>query len=450
MAVVVAAVAFVVLSGMRPEYDAYGFLVWGRQAVHWNLDTNAAPSWKPLPFLFTFGYAPAGRAQLWLWMFTAVAAAFAGGVFAAQIAYRLSGPCEQRRYAAVAGAVFAGVGVLGIVSYWHYILTANADPMEVTLCLAAIDSHLCRRLRLAWILLVLASLGRPEAWAVTGLYGVWAWRGVPSMRAMIAVGFVVIPAMWFGIAGLTSHSWTIASDVALGSTNSLPGNKLAGVLRHLRELYELPMQLVVLFALLLALVRRERTMLALAGAALLWVAVEVAMALHGWNAPSRYLFAPAAVLVVLAGIEVGRALAARPRSRLLRLALPAAVVAVVVALLPHAGIRARLVHNKLVAERSSARQLDRLHDLIARAGGPERILACGQAVTEVGFQSLLAWHLDVNVAAVGRDPHAWIKAGGPIVLFEPQGAGWTVNPIHIPRGKQLNCTRLRAAHTAFS
>jgi hypothetical protein len=62
--VVLAAIAFVLLSGMRPEYDAWGFLMRGKQALHWNLDTNAAPSWKPLPFLFTLVYALAGGARL--------------------------------------------------------------------------------------------------------------------------------------------------------------------------------------------------------------------------------------------------------------------------------------------------------------------------------------------------------------------------------------------------
>src|SRR5207245_2172728 len=50
-------VGFVVATGVRPAYDAYGWLVWGRQAAHLRLDTNAAPSWKPLTFLFTFPYA---------------------------------------------------------------------------------------------------------------------------------------------------------------------------------------------------------------------------------------------------------------------------------------------------------------------------------------------------------------------------------------------------------
>ena len=45
---------------MEPGYDAYGWLVWGRQTLHWNLDTNGAPSWKPLTFLFALPYAPFG------------------------------------------------------------------------------------------------------------------------------------------------------------------------------------------------------------------------------------------------------------------------------------------------------------------------------------------------------------------------------------------------------
>ena len=39
----------------RPGFDPYGWLVWGRQTLSWSLDTNAAPSWKSLPYVFT-GY----------------------------------------------------------------------------------------------------------------------------------------------------------------------------------------------------------------------------------------------------------------------------------------------------------------------------------------------------------------------------------------------------------
>src|SRR5689334_17599539 len=52
----------------RPGYDPYGWLVWGKLTIHLNLDTNGAPSWKPMPYLFTVPYAVFGRYALWLWM----------------------------------------------------------------------------------------------------------------------------------------------------------------------------------------------------------------------------------------------------------------------------------------------------------------------------------------------------------------------------------------------
>ena len=93
IAVILVSVAFVAVVHVRPAYDAYGWLVWGRQAACLNLDTNAAASWKPLTFLFTFPYALVlGRAALWLWMVTATAAGFAGAVFGGIGNRRMSAP----------------------------------------------------------------------------------------------------------------------------------------------------------------------------------------------------------------------------------------------------------------------------------------------------------------------------------------------------------------------
>lgn len=450
VALVLVSVLFVFWTGMRPAYDAYGWLVWGQQAAHLDLNTNSAPSWKPLTFLFTFPYALlAGRGALWLWMVTAVAASLGGAVFAGRIAAKLTGPRPERRYAPVAAALFAGLGVLGIDGYWHLILIATADSMVVSLCLGAIDRQLSGSPRQAWALLVLAALGRPEAWPLAGLYALWTWRSIPSMRASIAMGLAVIPALWFGIPAVTSHSWLIAGDIARESTPVPPGSAVSRVMDGFLSLYELPMKLAALFGLVLAVARRERTWLLLAAAALVWVVVEIAFALHGWSGNYRYMFAPAAVLVVLAGAAVGRLLSTAPR-RLLPLgwAAPVAVVALVAALVPHARFRARLAHNGIILGRTWARQINRLDAVIAEDGA-KRILACGQAVTEVSYQSVLAWEIGENVVDVGWDSRTWIKRGKPIVLFEPQGAGWQVRPIHMPPNRRTGCDRLRT-DTAFS
>ena len=91
----------------RPGFDPYGWLVWGHQTVAGNLDTNAAPSWKPLPYLFTVPFGLFGHYQLWLWMVTSLAVSLGGAVFAARIAYRLTLGGE-------AGGRYAGVGGGGV------------------------------------------------------------------------------------------------------------------------------------------------------------------------------------------------------------------------------------------------------------------------------------------------------------------------------------------------
>jgi hypothetical protein len=439
-------VAFVVLTGMRPAFDAYGWLVWGRQATHLSLDTNAAPSWKPLTFLFTLPYALVlGRAALWLWMVTAVAAALAAPVFAARIAYQLSGQIAEHRFAAVAAGVFAAAGVLGLEGYWHFILIATADPMMVALSLAAIDSALSGRPRLAWLLLLLVCLGRPEALPVVVGYAVWGWLKLPVMRGPILVGLIAIPVLWFGIPALTSNSWLIAGTVLGESTVALPGSKFDAVMQGFLSLYELPMHIAVLVAVALAGVLRLRSWLVIAATAIAWMSAEVALAWHGWGVVPRYMFEPAAVLVVLVAAAAGGLLDFRPRRLVLvRWLAIAAVAGLVVSLAPHARIRARLVHNGIVLGRVWARQIHRLDTVIAKEGGAKRILACGPAVTEIPYQSILAWELDQNVIDVGWNPPAWTGLGAPVVYFVPIAAGWEIRPMHTFFSRDpAACERLR-------
>jgi hypothetical protein len=440
-AVVVAGLLFVVITGMRPAYDAYGWLVWGHQALHLSLNTNAAPSWKPLSFLFTFPYALLGRAALWLWMVTAVSAALAGAVFGGRIAYRLTADGSPR-WAAFAAATFAGVSVLGIEGYGHFMLIADSDAMIVALCLAAIDFHLGGRPRVAWVMLALAALGRPEVWVALLLYGVWCWRSVPRMRVEVGIGWLAVGLLWFGVPILTSHDWFAAGNVA--STSSIPvhGNKFTGVVNRFLELYEFPMQLAVLVALVVAAVRRDFNWLILAGFAVLWVAVEIGFALHGWGASKRYMFEPAAVLVVIAGAGVGRILSFASARSFVRWIGVAAVIGLLVAMVPHAQFRLRLLHNGIVLGRQWALQIHRLQAVIAKAGGAAKINVCGQPVTTVSFQSILAWELSENVSQVGWSPPYWTSLKRPIVIFTPIGAGWVVTPVHTAPGMTKTCAHL--------
>ena len=445
-AVLAASVLFVVIVGMRPSYDPYGWLVWGRQVLHWNLNTDGAPSWKPLTFLFTLPYALFGRAALWLWMVTSVAGTLAGAVFAARIAYRLTragGVPATRRYAPYVAGAFAGIGLLGMQTYPHLILIANSDQLNVALCLAAIDAHLSRRPRLAFAMVVAAALGRPEVWPFVVLYAGWLWFRVPGARSWALLGLAVIPVTWFSVPALTSKSIFHAGDLALNQVTVIHGNKVIGVIQRWRSLYELPMQLTSALGVVLAAVRRDLQTLGLAGAAVLWVVIEVGFAYHGWSAVSRYLIEPAGVMVVIAGGAVGRVLADSRSARLLRWAGPVLVLVLVAALVPTVRHRADDTRVALDNAHKHEKQVDRLRAVVDKIGGPDKVKSCGQPVSLLGFQSTLAWVVGLNVGNIGYRPGKAIGQGEDIVLFKPHEEGWQVRPYNLAATQKGRCGALK-------
>jgi hypothetical protein len=462
--VLVISVVLVRYAQTRPSYDAYGWLVWGYQSLHGSLDLGGAPSWKPLPFLFTVPFALAGHYQLWLWMFFSVAVALAGAVFAGRIAYRLSGgatPAIRERgplaqYAPYAAAIFAGAAVLGLQDYMHYILSVQSDPMLVTLTLAAIDMHLIGRYRWTLVFGVLAALGRPEVWPFLGLWGIWAWLKVPSVRWWLYGGAFVVVFMWFGIPTITNGRPDIAGQLAQQSPRALRHNQFFGTLGRFKDLEYVPVWIAAAITVVYGLWRRNWTVLTLAAGSVGWVIVEIAFAYHGWPALGRYMFEPAGVASVLAGVAVALLLTELPR---LGRGIPrwagVPVVAVLVGVLvPSAIARIRTERSDLHHERGRTHQIQLLQTTTNVLGGAQRIEACGQPVTDVGYVSALAWFYHRDVGSVGglQQHVEKIQLRNPAiakVLIEPlpQG-GWAVRPWHTAPSKVAACRRLRAEYVA--
>jgi len=457
--VVVVAVSVILLlwARTRPGYDPYGWLVWGYQTLHLSLDLGGAPSWKPLPYLFTIPYALAGHYELRLWMVTAVAVSLAGSIFAGRIAYRLTrartpslaGSEPIRRYAPVAAAIFAGAAVLGLEDYMHYILSAQYDPMIVTFCLAGIDNHLCSRYRWAFAFGVLGSLGRPEVWPILALYSIWAWFKVPSMRWMLLGGWALIAFLWYGIPWITNGQPNIAGQLALGSPRALHQNKVTGTIDRFTELQYAPVWIAALGAVVLAVLRRDRVVLALAGAVVIWVIIEIAFALHGFPALPRYMFEAAGVVAVLAGVGVGWALTELPK---LRRGLPswsgiAVVLLLVVALAPGALARLRAERKDLRHERGRSNEIGLLQTTINSLGGYTSIRRCGKPVTIVEYASALAWLTHLDVGSVGYVLVREMRRRRAIVVLLPVSpGGWAVLPWHTRRRLRAQCASLRAAY----
>ena len=96
VAICLAVAGLSLLLPSAPTTDPWGWIVWGREVVHLDLDTivPGAPSWKPLPVLATAPLALAGGAAPMLWLFLARA----GGVASLLLGYRVAAaPRGSRR-----------------------------------------------------------------------------------------------------------------------------------------------------------------------------------------------------------------------------------------------------------------------------------------------------------------------------------------------------------------
>lgn len=428
---VLVAVAIVVWARTRPGFDPFGWLVWGHQTIAGSLDTNAAPSWKPLPYVFTVPYALFGHYELWLWMLSSVAISLSGAAFAGRIAFRLTlgdaaRPSRDQRRAGVVAALFAAASLLGIQGWWHYMLSAQSDTIIAALCLAAIDTHLSRHHRWAIVLGTLAALGRPEVWPFLALYSIWAWRALPSARWLIVASLLTLVLLWFGVPALTSRTPFIAASNAFGSGRRLRSNQVLGTVDRFLALHQTSLELSALVAVCWAMLRRERVVLTLAAGALLWVAIEIGFALHGWPGLGRYMYGAAAVMVVIAAVLVGWLL--RARHAWAGLALTASLVA---SLVPAAISRVRLERRDLGQQHLRTAEINRLASAVDGLGGVTRLKACGEPLTHLEYQTVLAWTLRVNVAKVGFKYPKAIRRGNPIVLFTPvPTGGWRVTAMH--------------------
>lgn len=433
----------------RPSYDAMGWMVWGRQILHWNLNTYGQPAWKPLPLIVTLPAALTGhRLQLWLWTLTACGAGVGAPLMAGRLAYRLS-PRDGRRVGRLApwlAAVIAAVTVASMADYFKVVLQANSDPLVVLLLLAALDRVLSRRYGWALSLFWLAALGLPQAWPFLGLYAMFLLIRVPGLRLWAVLALVLIPAAWFIVPGLTSSSWFSPGTQALQSVSAIHGDKLIAVPNRLRTLTGSAMQWEILGSLLLVLLRRNRGAMLLAGAGIMWTAVEIGLALHGWSASQRFLMEGGACLAVVGGVGAAHAVTWRPwrawRVLDLRWAGAVAVLAVIALSISFLSATTKTDRVLVASHRIDVVRLDRLSQLVAMDGGARAIRSCGQPNSGIGTQSILAWELDMNTGNVGFRPRRTLRRGKPMMWFRWVRYGWTVDPVHVAAAKRARCRRL--------
>jgi hypothetical protein len=381
----VAAVSLLVAS--EPVYDAWSWLVWGRELAGLGFDATTGPTWKPLPVVIAVPLSLAGDAAPELWLVLVRAAWLLALVLAADIALSLTGGASRAlRALAAAFAVAVIVLLRDDATQWsRQVAGGMAEPLLVAVVLGAVRAGLAQRPRSALVLGALAALLRPEAFPLLALYALWCWRTDPRARP-VAIGVALaVPLLWIappllaGDTGGTARAQTETSNPleALGWAAVLP--------------------LAVAWPLALAALRDRRARVLGAGA-LAWIAIVAAMTLAGFPGLPRFMAPAAAIAGVLGGAGLAALLGgSRARARPALAALAAVALAITAIGLP--GRVAELSQGWDSAARISDSH-DRLRDLVDRVG-PRRLFACGRlATSDVLVRTLLSWELDVPLSRV--------------------------------------------------
>ncbi|MEA2391593.1 MAG: hypothetical protein QOK31_1702, partial [Solirubrobacteraceae bacterium] len=172
------------------SYDPWGWVTWGQQLADplLRFNTEAYPSWKPLPVAFTAVFALSGGWAPALWLVTARAGALA----AVGLGYRLGA-----RLGGVVAGVASAAGILLLSGSLRYFAGGAAEPLLMALVLGAVDRHLERRRGQALGLVFAASLVRPECWPFLVAYALFYGYGSVRRAIVAAVLLLLVPALWF-------------------------------------------------------------------------------------------------------------------------------------------------------------------------------------------------------------------------------------------------------------
>jgi hypothetical protein len=435
-----------------PSYDPWSWIVWGREVFdpHLSFFVGGGPSWKPLPFGFTTIYGLFGHFAPTLWVITARV----GGILAVIAAYRLGSLLvrhgrgdDVRSWEPVTAGLLAAIGILLTQEWFYYMFRGTSEPMLVGLTLWAIDRHLAGRHVLAFILMVGASLIRPEWWPFVFLYGIWLFRENPKLWPVILVGWVLIPFGWFVPPWVSTGQPLLAASHAKAYNGHLGSDPFVEVLRRAADLQVIPSLVFAVVAIIITWFKeRDRFILGLGAAALAWWVLVVAMTLDGYPGLERFFLPAAAVICVLGGVGVVRAArlvgdwagsrlpglggaGGAGSSRVLWVAGGVAVLLVLVSI-PFTISR---VNTARAAEPTAARavtRLNQLSDAVAAAGYHAAVYPCHSSFAAVnhGVQTALAWKLHVTLERVGTSMrHQGVMFVGPWDSID--GGPPDVNPL---------------------
>jgi hypothetical protein len=106
----------------------------------------------------------------------------------------------------------------------------------------------------------------------------------------------------------------------------------------------------------------------------------------------------------------------------------------------------RLERLDLVHERNRAVLIGRLSAVVQRLGA-SHVLACGAPNIPIGYQSILAWYMDVKIGELYVSQKHELAHPRPLVNIYPiRGLGWKVFPSHVSAAGSSRCAGLQLVY----
>jgi len=400
------------LAGHEPSYDPWSWLVWARQLSGTSLvsfDSMGASGWKPLPVLVQVPFnwfGPDVAPVVWVWIVRT------GTFMIPVVAWRLG-----RIAAGYPSAVLAALATLAVPAATD-AAGGLMEPLVALFLLIAVEQAVRGRSGRAWVLGLLAALGRPEVLAAVAPFGVWA-----SVKGRLKWYWVA-----FGLTG-TTLLWMSGDWIDRGKPFALleRADKGAEPLRIQAaahpglEVINNEVFLLTAFVLaavaFIAALRWKDEVSRLLGLTVLLIGGATALATEfGYPAVPRYLWPMVPIAYALLGIGVGRLVKLVPQVWGKALAT---IVAggLLVALLAPLAIKSDRAGWDWYMGRERATQ--DLPNVIASAGGRGWIVTCGSIVVAPSPQVTAGvYALDVQITDVARGAiyavHSW---GAPQVVF---------------------------------
>jgi hypothetical protein len=290
-----------------PNYDSYYSLLWGREILHLHLPTfevYRAPTEHPLALAFGAALSVLGRGGDRIM----VLATMASLVVLAAGMYRLGRAAFTPVIGLIAGALLLSRFDFPFLAARAYI---DIPYLAFVVWAAALEAERPRRGMPVMILLFLASLMRPEAWLMSGLYLLWiGWRAPWRERIVYAVLTAAGPLIWAAIDTIVTGDPLFSLTHTTGLAEELGRNKglsqvPSATWDFLMSLDKLPVLLAAMAGLLIAIWLMPRRAMVPLILLVLGIATFFMVGVAGLSIINRYLLVPSLMIMVFASVALG-------------------------------------------------------------------------------------------------------------------------------------------------